>query len=45
MPTFKLPLSGNVVQAITPWTAFMLPVAVQTGLFNVRIGQSSEPAV
>ena len=23
----------------------MLPVAVQTGLFNVRIGQSSEPAV
>ena len=45
MPTFKLPLSGNVVQAITPWTAFMLPVAVQMGLFNVRIGQSSEPAV
>jgi hypothetical protein len=39
MPEFKLPLSGNVVQAISPWTAFMPPI------FNVTIGQSSEPAV
>lgn len=45
MPTFKLPLSGNVVQAIGPWTVFMPPIASQMGLFNVSIGQSSEPAV
>src|SRR5262245_55549011 len=45
MPTFKLPLSGDVVQAINPWTAFMSPIGSQVGLFNVRIGQSSEPAV
>jgi hypothetical protein len=45
MPTFKLPLSGDVVQAISPWTAFMSPFGSQIGLFNVTIGQSSEPAV
>ncbi len=45
MPTFKLPLSGDVFQAITPWTAFMSPIGRQIGLFNVTIGQSSEPAV
>jgi hypothetical protein len=45
MPTFKLPLSGNVLQAISPWTAFMSPIGSQVGLFNVTIGQSSEPAV
>jgi hypothetical protein len=45
MPTFKLPLSGDVFQAISPWTAFMSPIGSQIGLFNVRIGQSSEPAV
>jgi hypothetical protein len=45
MPTFKLPLSGDVLQAISPWTAFMSPIGSQVGLFNVRIGQSSEPAV
>src|SRR5262249_46425510 len=45
MPTFKLPLSGDVFQAISPWTAFMSPIGSQMGLFNVRIGESSEPAV
>jgi hypothetical protein len=45
MPTFKLPLSGDVTQAITPWTAFMSPIGSQIGWFNVSIGQSSEPAV
>jgi hypothetical protein len=45
MPTFKLPLSGDVFQAISPWTAFMSPIGSQVGLFNVTIGQSSEPAV
>lgn len=45
MPTFRLPLSGNVLQAINPWTAFTSPVGSQMGLFNVTIGQSSEPEV
>ena len=45
MPTLKLPLSVDVVQAINPWTAFTSPIAGQMGLFNVTIGQSSEPAV
>jgi hypothetical protein len=45
MPTFTLPLSRDV--AINPWTAFMWPIAIagQTGSANVRVGQSSEPAV
>src|SRR5215470_1883813 len=45
MPEFKLPLSADVGQAISPWAAFMSPIASQVGLFNVTIGQSSEPAV
>ncbi len=43
MPVFKLPLSGDVVQSITPWTAFVSPI--QLGLINVTVGQSSEPKV
>jgi hypothetical protein len=43
MPTFKLPLSGDVVQSISPWTAFISPI--QLGLVNVTVGQSSEPKV
>jgi hypothetical protein len=43
MPTFKLPLSGDVVQSINPFTAFM--TGGQFGLVNVNLGQSSEPAV
>jgi hypothetical protein len=45
MPAFKLPLSVDVVQAISPWTAFMSPIGSQFGLIKVTIGQSSEPAV
>ena len=45
MPTFKLPLSGDVVQSISPWAAFMSPIGSQLGLINVTVGQSSEPAV
>ena len=45
MPIFKLPLSGDVVQTISPWTAFMSPIGSQLGLINVTIGQSSDPAV
>jgi hypothetical protein len=43
MPTFKLPLSGDVVQSINPFTAFM--TGGQFGLININLGQSSEPDV
>ena len=45
MPVFKLPLSGDVVQNISPFTAFMSPIGSQYGLVNVTLGQSSAPAV
>jgi hypothetical protein len=43
MPTFKLPLSGDVTQSINPFTAFM--TGGQFGLVNINMGQSSEPKV
>src|ERR1700730_13179720 len=43
MPTFKLPLSGDVVQSINPFTAFM--TGGQFGLVNINLGHSSEPKV
>jgi len=43
MPSFKLPLSGDVVQSINPFTAFM--TGGQFGLVNINMGQSSDPAV
>jgi hypothetical protein len=45
MPMFKLPLSGDVVQSINPFTAFFSPIGSQFGLVNITIGQSSEPDV
>ena len=45
MPTFKLPLSGDVVQSINPMTAFFSPIGSQVGLININLGQSSEPSV
>lgn len=45
MPMFKLPLSGDVVQSINPFTAWMSPVGSQFGLININLGQSSEPKV
>jgi hypothetical protein len=45
MSTFKLPLSGDVVQSINPWTAFLSPIGSQFGLININLGQSSEPGV
>src|SRR5882757_6607632 len=45
MPVFKLPLSGDVVQNISPFTAFMSPMGGQFGLINITLGQSSAPAV
>jgi hypothetical protein len=45
MPVFKLPLSGDVVQSISPFTAFMSPIGSQVGLVNITVGQSSAPEV
>jgi hypothetical protein len=45
MPTFKLPLSGDVVQTINPFTAWMSPIGSQFGLININLGQSTEPKV
>jgi hypothetical protein len=45
MPVFKLPLSGDVVQTINPFTAWMSPVGSQFGLINITLGKSTEPKV
>ena len=45
MPVFKLPLSGDVVQNISPFTAFMSPIGSQFGLVNITLGKSSAPGV
>lgn len=41
MPVFKLPLSGDVTQFISPFSAF----GSQFGLINITLGQSSAPEV
>ena len=38
-------ISGDVVQNISPFTAFMSPIGSQFGLINITLGQSSAPAV
>jgi hypothetical protein len=45
MPSFRLPLSGNVSQSINPWTMLFNPVGSQVGLVNIDLGQSSQPEV
>jgi hypothetical protein len=45
VPTFKLPLSGDVVQSINPFTALLSPIGSQFGLININVGQSSDPSV
>ena len=45
MPTFKLPLSGDVVQSINPFTALLSLIGSQFGLININVGQSSDPSV
>lgn len=45
MPSFRLPLSGNVTQTINPWTWMFNPVGSQVGLVNIELGQSADPAV
>jgi hypothetical protein len=45
MPTFRLPLSGNVTQSINPWTWLFNPMGSQVGLININLGKSSNPEV
>jgi hypothetical protein len=49
MPMFRLPLSGNVAQSISPtqsinpWTLLFNPVNGLFGLINVNLGSSGDP--
>ena len=39
MPYFKLPLSGDVIQAINPWNWFFKSEGSQFGLVNIKLVQ------
>jgi len=43
MPNFRMPLSGDVTQAINPWSWFLHFVGNQIGLINIDLGKSSDP--
>src|SRR5438309_1724581 len=43
MPIFKLPLSGDVTQTISPWSGWFS--GGQYSLININLGQSSAPKV
>lgn len=45
MPDFKLPLSGDVIQAINPWNWVFQPQGGQYGLVNINLGKSANPAL
>ena len=45
MPDFRLPLSGDVTQAINPWTWFLHAAGSQIGLVNINLGKSSDPVL
>ncbi len=45
MPDFELPLSGNVTQTISPWTAFFSPMGNQASLVSINLGTSSNPPI
>jgi hypothetical protein len=43
MPDFKLPLSGDVIQAINPWNWTFNSQGGQFGLVNINLGKSADP--
>lgn len=43
MPNVRLPLSGDVVQAINPWNWFLKFTGSQIGLVNINLGRSADP--
>jgi hypothetical protein len=45
MSVFKLPLSGDVTQTISPMTWWMSPIGSQFGLINIDLGESSKPEI
>lgn len=45
MPNLMLPLSGDVTQAINPWSWFFKSVGGQFGLVNINMGKSSDPVL
>jgi hypothetical protein len=45
MPEFRLPLSGDVMQAINPWNWVFRAEGSQVGLVNVYMGHAGDPVV
>lgn len=45
MPDFKLPLSGDVMQAINPWNWFFKSEGGQFGVVNINLGKSANPGL
>jgi hypothetical protein len=45
MPSFRLPLSGDVTQTINPWTWIFRPLGGQFGFVNINLGKSGDPAL
>ena len=43
MPNLRLPLSGDVTQAINPWNWMLNSVGSQFGLININLGKSADP--
>jgi len=42
-PALQMPLSGDVTQAINPWTWTFGSASSQVGLVNINLGRSSNP--
>jgi hypothetical protein len=45
MPDVRLPLSGDVMQSINPWSWYASSVGGQFGLVNINLGKSADPAL
>jgi hypothetical protein len=43
VPNLQMPLSGDVTQAINPWTWFLNAMGSQIGLVNINLGRTSNP--
>jgi hypothetical protein len=43
MPNVRLPLSGDVTQAINPWNWMLSSVGSQFGFVNINLGKSADP--
>ena len=45
MPAFRLPLSGDVLQAINPWSDMFKAFGSQFGFININLGRSAAPEI